>query len=120
MPTLREEIGRDWQYFDGREEVTIRGQHPDGPAVANVQALQGEKDFKEVQGGTLGVDPVDAAWSFWDVRAVGLPDLSTAFSREPKAGDLLIQADGTVWEIMSLSYSRNSTGKYRAMCKKRP
>jgi hypothetical protein len=94
--SLRSDIAADSQYIEGVESVTFTPQNPAAAAINNVKALLDLRGGNPLVAATVGVDPSDSTWHLWD-SALG--------STEPKNGDIITQAGGTVWTITAVGES---------------
>ena len=94
--SLRSDIATDYAYIEGIENVNFTPQNPTAAAISNVKALLDLRGGDPLVNATLGFDPGGGSWHLWGSA------LSTTV---PKNGDLITQADGTVWTITDVGQS---------------
>ena len=103
--SLQTDIQRDWQFFDGVEDVTFTPRGNSEPALTGVKALRRAVSETAVQifGGAIA-SPGTVVWHLWNDRGSGVDTLLDA-SDEPEPQDFITQANGTIWTITQVVYS---------------
>jgi hypothetical protein len=102
--TFDPDIADDCLLVDGTQTVTLHG-----TAVVSVAgAKRGPISQHDIELQTLGLEPTDVAWNLPQVNLAGT---------EPRNGDLIEEAAGTTWTIISVTKSA-LTGVWRAVCRR--
>lgn len=112
--TFLDDLRNDYLHQPG--VVTVTHTTAAGVATATVKAhvdLSGPT-YKELQPGTLGIEPTDSVWHVWAAT------LATA----PVQGDTITESGGTVWTILSVTDiaegepGRRLIIRWRCVCRK--
>lgn len=99
--SLISDIAADWSLIEGVETVTLIPQNPSGAEIKGVKALRksiGPAGLSNA--GVFATDPSDDAWHLWEATLQGV---------EPKPGDHIRDASGTIWSITTIGYSNRSS-----------
>lgn len=106
-------IKAGWNHVPGTKTLTHTSQ-ADGSETLNVKANidAGGPSFREVQaGGPAGIEPTDTIWNVW----------AATLAAAPGRGDILTEADGAEWTILTFSPVRaeGEVIKWRCVCRER-
>ena len=104
-------LASDYSIIDGIERVTVRDES-EGTTATNVAAKRSQLSFRELSfGGGAGYDATDVAWRLY----------ADTIAFVPKPGDVVREATGETWTIVSMTAGRvgNVIISYRCVCKQR-
>lgn len=105
--TLKTDIQNDYLLFDGVETVTLSRQHPDAADVTGVQALRRQLTIgQQAYLSGAGIDTDGTVFHLFE---------STMAGAKCDNGDLITDADGTVYTVNAVQYSPQ-TSRYRCVC----
>lgn len=105
--TLKTDIQNDYLLFDGVETVTLSRKHPVAIDVTGIQALRRQLSISQMAFlASAGIDTDGTVFHLFEVTMSGA---------KVDNGDLITDADGTIFTVLQTTYSPQ-TSRYRCLC----
>jgi hypothetical protein len=107
--TIAADLAESWQHVEGVEDVTFTPQNPPEPPVNNVKAKRRVLNRRSIQQfAAVALEPDDIVFHLW---------VSTLGGKTPKNGDLITDAGGVKFTILSQALE-SLQQRWRAACRK--